>query len=88
MKTGEPGLRGRAVFPSEAAFRALQKSHRGRREESRPNTRVCNGARRWIIFPAEGTPSPLRMNSWGPIQLPRPRRLLPTPEAPASPPAV
>jgi hypothetical protein len=36
MKTGEPGLRARAVFRSEAAFRALQKSHRGRRDESRP----------------------------------------------------
>ena len=32
MKTGEPGLRARAVFPSEAAFRTLQQSHRGRRE--------------------------------------------------------
>ncbi len=31
MKTGEPGLRARAVFPSEAAIRALQQPHRGRR---------------------------------------------------------
>ena len=31
MKTGEPGLHARAVFPSEVAFRA-QQPHRGRRE--------------------------------------------------------
>jgi hypothetical protein len=31
MKTGEPGLHARAVFPSEAAFRA-QQPHRARRE--------------------------------------------------------
>ncbi len=30
MKTGEPGLHARAVFPSEGAFRALQQLHRGR----------------------------------------------------------
>jgi hypothetical protein len=32
MKTGEAGLRPRAVLPSEAAFRARQQPHRGRRE--------------------------------------------------------
>ena len=28
MKTGEPGLRARAVFPSEATFRALPQPQR------------------------------------------------------------
>ena len=28
MKTGEPGLGARAVFPSEATFRALQQTQR------------------------------------------------------------
>ena len=37
MKTGEPGLRARAVFPSEAAIRALQQPHRGRRALAVPS---------------------------------------------------
>ena len=36
MKSGEPGLRARAVFPSETAIRALQQPHRGRRALAAP----------------------------------------------------
>ena len=37
MKTGEPGPRARVVFPSEAAIRALQQPHRGRRALAVPS---------------------------------------------------
>ena len=37
MRIGEPGLGARAVFPSEAAFRALQQPHRGRRALAVPS---------------------------------------------------
>ena len=47
MKIGEPGLGARAVFPSEAAFRALQQPHRGRRE-------VRAACERWALLRLPG----------------------------------